>query len=131
VYNVSDFGAVNDGKTLNTKAIQSAIDECTANGGGTVLLSGGGKFMTGTIYLKDYVTLHIDNGTVLLGSPSYDDYTTDTHKQMYKREANLNRCLIFARDAKSFAIEGYGTIDGNGHREFFSKGRPMLIRFLN
>jgi polygalacturonase len=68
VYNVTDFGAVNDGKSINTVSIQKAIDQCTKDGGGTVLLSGGGKFMTGTIYLKDNVTLHNDNGTTLLGN---------------------------------------------------------------
>ncbi len=117
VYNISDFGAVNDGITLNTSKIQAAIDQCTFDGGGTVLLTGGGIYMSGTIYLKDNVTLHIDNGTVLLGSPKIEDYTTDTHKNMYKKERQMNRCFIFARDAHSFAIEGYGTIDGNGHKE--------------
>lgn len=133
VYNVADFGAVNDGITLNTVSIQAAIDKCTSNGGGTVLLDGGGKYMTGTIYLKDNVTLSISNGTVLLGSPNYEDYTTDTHKNMYKKEPHMNRCLIFAEDASSIAIEGYGTIDGNGYQENFktSTGRPMLMRFLN
>ena len=132
-FNVKDYGAINDGKTLNTLAIQTAINECTRNGGGTVLLAGGGKYMTGTLYLKDNVTLHIGNGTVLLGSPNYGDYTTDTHKNMYKNEPHMNRCLIFAKDATSIAIEGYGTIDGNGHKEFFNNntGRPMMIRFLN
>jgi polygalacturonase len=132
-YNIKDYGAVNDSKTLNTVAIQTAINECTRNGGGTVLISGGGKYMTGTLYLKDNVTLHIDNGTVLLGSPNYEDYTTDTHKNMYKNESHMNRCLIFAKNAKSVAIEGYGTIDGNGFKENFNKnnGRPMLIRFLD
>ena len=61
VYNISDFGAVNDGITLNTSKIQAAIDQCTFDGGGTVLLTGGGKYMSGTIYLKDNVTLHIGN----------------------------------------------------------------------
>ncbi|WP_422080422.1 glycoside hydrolase family 28 protein [Ulvibacterium sp.] len=130
-YDVSDYGAIGDGTTLNTVAIQTAINECTQNGGGTVLLKGGGTYMTGTIYLKDNVTLHVANGTTLLGSPNYDDYTTDTYKNMYKNEPHMNRCLIFAKDAKSMAIEGYGTIDGNGHRKNFSEGRPMLIRFLN
>lgn len=130
-YNVKDYGAVNDGVTLNTKAIQKAIDECTANGGGKVLFAGGGKYMSGTLYLKDNVTLHIGNGTELLGSPNYDDYTTDTYKNMYKNEPHMNRCFIFAKDAKSIAIEGYGTIDGNGHRKYFKKGRPILIRFMN
>jgi polygalacturonase len=133
VYNVTDFGAVNDGKSINTVSIQKAIDQCTKDGGGTVLLSGGGKFMTGTIYLKDNVTLHIDNGTTLLGSNRYSDYTTDTHKNMYKNEPHMNRCFIFARDAKSIAIEGNGTIDGNGNRadSIFVKERPMLMRFMN
>lgn len=130
-YDVSDYGAIGDGITLNTVAIQTAINECTRNGGGRVLLKGGGTYMTGTIYLKDNVTLHVANGTTLLGSPNYDDYTTDTYKNMYKNEPHMNRCLIFAKDAKSIAIEGYGTIDGNGYRKNFSEGRPMLIRFLN
>lgn len=130
-YNVKDFGAVNDGETLNTRAIQNAIDACNKNGGGRVELSGGGKYMTGTLYLKDNVTLYVGNGTVLLGSPNYEDYTTDTYKNMYKKEPHMNRCLIFAKDAKSIAIEGYGTIDGNGYKSNFSKGRPMLLRFLN
>jgi polygalacturonase len=133
VYNVSDFGAVNDGKTINTAAIQKAINQCTKDGGGTVLFTGGGKYMSGTIYLKDNVTLRIDNGTTLLGSNNYSDYTTDTHKNMYKNESHMDRCFIFARDAKSIAIEGNGTIDGNGNRadSIFVKERPMLMRFIN
>jgi polygalacturonase len=132
-YNVSDFGAVNDGITLNTKYIQKAIDQCSNDGGGTVLFSGGGKYLTGTIYLKDNVTVYIENGTTLLGSRKYSDYATDTHKNMYKNESHMDRCLIFARDASSIAIRGNGTIDGNGHRSdsVFFKERPMLIRFLN
>ncbi|MFS4466850.1 glycoside hydrolase family 28 protein [Maribacter sp. 2210JD10-5] len=130
-YDVRDYGAVNDAKTLNTKAIQKAIDECSQAGGGKVLLAGGGKFMTGTLYLKDNITLHVANGTTLLGSPRYEDYTTDTHKNMYKNEPHMNRCLIFADGVKSIAIEGYGTIDGNGHQENFKEGRPMLIRIMN
>jgi polygalacturonase len=133
IYNVLDFGAKADGKTIDTEAVQKAIDECTANGGGTVLVPSGKTVMIGTIYLKDYVTLHIENGGTLMGSPDYGDYTEDTHKQMYKNEPHMNRCLIFARGARSFAIEGYGTIDGNGYTNNFSRGtgRPMLIRFID
>jgi len=132
-HSVTDFGAVSDGKVLNTKYIQKAIDQCFDEGGGIVLFSGGGKYLTGTIYLKDNVTIYIDNGTTLLGSRKYSDYATDTHKNMYKNESHMDRCLIYARDASSIAIVGNGTIDGNGHKSdsVFVKERPMLMRFLN
>ena len=133
VYNVLDFGAKGNGKSLDTEAVQEAINKCTGEGGGTVLIPSGRVVMIGTIYLKDFVTLHIENGAVLRGSPDIKDYTTDTHKNMYKNEPHMDRCLIFARDARSFAVEGYGTIDGNGYTKNFNRGsgRPMLIRFLN
>lgn len=133
VYNVLDYGAKGDGFTKDTKAVQTAIDSCTINGGGTVLIPSGKKIVTGTIYLKDFVTLHVENGAVLLGSPDISDYTKDTYKNMYKDEPHMNPCLIFANGAKSFAIEGYGTIDGNGHLKNFTDktGRPMMMRFLN
>ncbi|MCC5930588.1 MAG: right-handed parallel beta-helix repeat-containing protein [Cyclobacteriaceae bacterium] len=132
-YDVLDFGAINDGKTINTRAIQQAIDQCARDGGGTVLIAGGGAYLTGTIYLKDNITLYIDNGTTLLGSQDINDYTTDTHKNMYKDETHMDRCLIFAKDANSIAIEGHGILDGNGYRSVFTNdtGRPMLLRFLN
>lgn len=133
-FNVIDYGAKADGITKDTKAVQAAIDACSKNGGGTVIIPAGKTVVIGTIYMKDFVTLHVENGAVLLGSPDYDDYTTDTHKNTYKNEPHMDRCLIFASGAKSFAIEGYGTIDGNGHKENFTEkkgGRPMMMRFLN
>ncbi|WP_298319465.1 glycosyl hydrolase family 28 protein [uncultured Aquimarina sp.] len=132
-YNVLDFGAKADGITKDTKAIQKAIDTCSKNGGGNVVIPSGKTIVIGTIYMKDFVTLHIQNGAVLLGSPNIEDYTTDTHKNMYKNEKHMDRCLIFARNAKSFGITGFGTIDGNGYFKNFNNkiGRPMLIRFMN
>ncbi|SDX88806.1 Glycosyl hydrolases family 28 [Lutibacter oricola] len=132
-FNVIDYGAKADGVTKDTKAVQAAIDVCTKNGGGKVIIPAGKTVMIGTIYMKDFVTLHVENGAVLLGSPDIEDYTTDTHKNMYKNEPHMDRCLIFAKDAKSFAFEGYGTIDGNGHMKNFNRktGRPMMMRFLN
>ncbi|NIJ45943.1 polygalacturonase [Wenyingzhuangia heitensis] len=134
-YNVIDFGAKADGVTKDTKAVQNAIDACTKEGGGIVLIPAGKTVMIGTIYLKDFVTLRVENGGVLLGSPNFKDYATDTHKNTYKNETHMDRCLIFASDAKSFAIEGYGIIDGNGSPKNFNKkngnGRPMMLRFLN
>ena len=134
MYNVTDFGAVADGVTLDTKAVQKTIDACYNAGGGTVVIPSGKTVVIGTIYLKDYVNLKIENGAVLLGSPDYKDYTTDTHKNTYKNETHMDRCLIFAKETKHFSITGNGTIDGNGYFKNFTKkkgGRPMLLRFLN
>ena len=73
---VTDFGAVGDNKTLNTKAIQDAIDACYAPGGGRVVIPRG-VFVTGTIRLKSHVTLRIDVGAILTGSIDLEDYPTD------------------------------------------------------
>ena len=129
-YYIMTYGAVNDGKSINTRAVQQAIDACTASGGGSVMVSGGGAYVIGTIYLESNVTLHVDSGTTLMGSPNYDDYITDTHRIMYKNESHRDRCLVYAENATSIAIEGYGTIDGNGYPAHFKDtGRPMLLRF--
>ena len=129
VLEVKDFGAINDGQTLNTQAIQQAIDSCHRSGGGMVRISGGGIYVTGTLYLKSYVTLHLANGTTLQGSTHLADYGNDTHYIMYRRESHMDPCLIYAENAESIALEGYGTIDGNGFPQNFPKSRPMLIRF--
>src|SRR4051812_38688716 len=63
----AERGVVGDGTTLNTAAIQKLIDETSAQGGGTVTFPAG-RYLTGTIQLKDGVTLHLDAGAVLLGS---------------------------------------------------------------
>jgi polygalacturonase len=133
VYDINTFGAAGDGVTLDTKALQAAIDKCSTAGGGTVLVAGG-KFVTGTFYLKNDVTLRVDSGAMILGSTNIADYTTDTDRTMYN-EPYMNRCLIFARDAKNISIEGQGVIDGQG-KSFPNKGdrernRPKMIRLLN
>ncbi|TRX51588.1 glycoside hydrolase family 28 protein [Fulvivirga sp. M361] len=132
-FNVMDFGARADGRTKDTKAVQAAVDACTENGGGLVLIPAGKTVVIGTIFMKDFVTLHIEGGAVLMGSPDIKDYAENTFRNQYKNEPHMDKCLIFAQDAKSFAIEGYGAIDGNGHPENFNNktGRPMMIRFLN
>lgn len=133
-YNVLKYGAKGNGITLDTKAVQAAIDDCSKNGGGRIIIPSGYTVMVGTIYLKDFVDLHIEIGGTLLGSPDYKNYASNTHKNMYKNEPHMDRCLIFAENAKNFAITGFGTIDGNGYTKNFTKekgGRPMMIRFLN
>lgn len=108
VYNIVDNGAVSDGKTINTFAIQSAIDKCSENGGGTVYVPAG-VFMTGTIILKSNVNLLLGSGSTLRGSADLKDYKT------FKRPG-FDTChygVIFAYMAKNVSITGFGSIDGN------------------
>jgi polygalacturonase len=111
---VRDFGAKGDGITLDTEAIQAAIDACTNMGGGTVYLPPG-NYLTGTITLKDYVTFHVGPNACLLGSTSLDDYL-----QLGRSEGTadyleyLNYCLINAYGAHHIALTGEGCVDGQG-----------------
>ena len=75
-YLATDFGAKADGETLNTAILQAAIDYISSNGGGRLVLKGG-DFVSGTIYLKNDVTLHIEEGARLLGSLNPWDYVRD------------------------------------------------------
>jgi polygalacturonase len=133
IYDVHTFGAVGDGATLNTKPLQAAIDKCSAAGGGTVLVAGG-RYVTGTLYLKSNVNLRVESGAAILGSTNIADYTTDTDRTMYRGEPYMDRCLIFAKDAQNISIEGLGTIDGQGapfpDRHDPQKNRPKLMRWL-
>lgn len=122
-FNISDFGAIGNGKFLCSTAIQKAIDECTASGGGVVLVPGG-TFLTGTILLKDNVELHLAKDAVLLASTN--------HPQDYK----AGRGVIVADGVNNAAVTGFGTIDGQGGDKRFQYGdnkgdRPHVVLFQN
>jgi len=132
----AQFGARADGKTKDTKAIQAAIDDCAAKGGGTVTLTKG-TYVSAPITLKSNVTLDVASGATLLGSPDHADYPQATVFQAPGRQA-----LITSINAHDIAITGKGTIDGNGASWWFdAKGnrvsgvmgeivfRPRLIVF--
>lgn len=121
---------VGDGISLNTRVIQSAIDRCAAAGGGTVRLPPG-RYLTGTLHLRDHVNLILDPGAVLLGSRRLEDYPV-LHDAVSSYTSNYTeRCLIRAAGAADIGIAGAGAIDGNGAA--FSgpyKVRPYLMRFV-
>lgn len=113
-WNVRDFGAAGDSVTVDTKAIQKAIDACHQSGGGTVLLTNG-LFISGTLYLKDHVYLSIASGAVLKGSSNLDHYPiTPSKHPSYSGDLVTNKMLIYAEGAHNIGITGSGTIDGNG-----------------
>jgi polygalacturonase len=97
-----EFGATAGGRTLDTAAIQRAIDAAHAAGGGRVVLAPG-VYLTGTLHLLSGVTLHLEAGATLLGSPHVADY----------RRGNWP-ALILAQDQDHIALTGTGVIDGQG-----------------
>lgn len=117
VYNIKDFGAKGDGKTLDTVAVQAAIDLCHKERGGTVMVPAG-DFVIGTIELKSNVTLHLSNQGKLLGSPKKEDYKAGNGVP----SGNGNIVMIYAANADNVAIQGKGTIDGNGAAFFTGQG---------
>lgn len=115
IYNVRSFGAKGDGRTLDTACVQSAIDACHNEGGGTVVVPAG-TFVIGTVELKSNVTLHIAADGKLLGSADGKQYHAVDAIPL-KGDHTLgdgNWALLFAIDAKNITIEGPGTIDGQG-----------------
>lgn len=117
IYNIRDFGAKGDGKTLDTKAIQGAIDACTKDLGGTVLVPAG-TFVIGTVELKRNVHLYIAAQGILLGTDDGKQYYADDGIPL-SGDSTLgdgNVGLLFAVKADNVIIDGPGTIDGHGSR---------------
>ncbi len=124
--NIKDFGAIANGKTLNTVFIQSAIDECEKRGGGRVIIPKG-KFLTGTIYLKDNVSLYLSKNATLIASTNLDDYNSvDLYPQNFSSivEKWVGKHLILALEKSNVAILGKGKIDGNANF-FFEKPKKL------
>jgi hypothetical protein len=117
VYNIRDFGAKGDGTTLDTLALQAAIDACNQDQGGTVLVPAG-VFVIGTVEMKSNVTLRIAAGGKLLGSADGKQYHAAEAIPL-SGDSTLNDGnvgLIFAVKAENITVEGPGTIDGNGRQ---------------
>ncbi|GAA4281311.1 glycoside hydrolase family 28 protein [Gaetbulibacter aestuarii] len=109
---VNDFGAVNDGKTLNTEAIQKTIDACYKSGGGIVTFKPG-DYLTGSVFIKENIRFIVPKGVVLKGSEDINDY-----EEIFTRIAGIEltwpAALINVRSQKNVIIEGDGLIDGQG-----------------
>jgi polygalacturonase len=108
---VADFGAKGDGTTLNTQAIQRAID-AAANGGGTVSFPSG-TYLTGSIFVKTGVKLRLDKGVTLLGSQKLEDYPVMATR-IAGIEMHWPAALVNIYEQQNATIEGEGTIDGDG-----------------
>jgi polygalacturonase len=133
VVNVRDLGAVPDGKTICTSAIQKAIDRCNEIGGGTVYLPPG-NWLSGTLFLKSNVTLYLEAGSTLLGSADSKDYPDNIVKTRSYTDTYVKQSLIAGEDLENVSIRGQGTIDGQGAKFRFSDNgyghRPYTIRLV-
>ena len=140
-FNVRDFGAVPDGSTLNTLALQAAVDACHNAGGGRVLVPPG-VYVTGTVRLKSRVTLRVEAGAILRGSIHIADYPGDIGTAYWHPRFSFSRefsgALIWAEGVENIGVEGAGTIDGGQmappKNPFPNAGdperrRPMLLCF--
>ncbi len=136
VFDARDFGARADGSTLCTEAIQKAMDTCAAAGGGTVVLAGG-KFLSGTIYLRSHVTLRIEAGATLLGSTNIAHYPHNIPAIRSYTDQYVKQSLIAGENLENIGITGRGLIDGQGRsfkikdRKRTYEDRPYLIRLVN
>jgi hypothetical protein len=134
---IIDHGAIGDGEFLNTRSIQSAIDQCHKEGGGTVLVPAG-NFRTGTILLKSNVSLYLEAGAVILGSTDLKDYPELYPAFRSYTDVNyVDKSLIYAEKAENISIRGEGTLDGQGEDPAFDfpgrenyKKRPYMVRMI-
>lgn len=150
-FNILDFGAKTNSKTLSTHPIQAAIDSCSTSGGGTVIIPAG-TYYSGTLYIEDRVNIHLAKGAFLQGSIDPNDYPLldIKFKTMFSpviTSENLNdpkkkyRAFLFAENVENISITGEGTINGNGNASSFQLGndgsskestqRPILILAIN
>lgn len=134
---IRSHGAVGDGRTVNTKAIQKAIDACAAAGGGMVAVPAG-VFVSGSIWLKPGVGLELRKGAVLKGSPNLSDYPLVLRRFVEAWPEPLRLALVNAHGNHGLRILGPGTLDGGGEpfwRMFFSvpeesvQGKRVLYHF--
>ncbi|WAC13373.1 glycoside hydrolase family 28 protein [Dyadobacter pollutisoli] len=134
-YDIRNSGAIGDGITDNTLFIQKAIDSCTITGG-TVYIPKG-TYLSGTLNLKSNVTLHLSVNAILLGQPAAKFYPYQDSGIHFYGEDWAKQALIFCKNQKNVAIEGKGTIDGQGAAFVTTtlkkpdryKNRPYLLWF--
>jgi polygalacturonase len=125
-FNIKNWGAVGDGKTMDSDAINKAIDDCEQSGGGTVYFPPG-IFLSGSIHLKSNVALYLDHGATILGSPNNDNYDPyeelDFETDSDRETSFFHFSLIWGENVKNIAILGTGTINSNRQK----RGGPKPI----
>jgi hypothetical protein len=111
-YDVRDFGAVGDGQTLTTEGLQKAIDACSQNGGGRVVIPSG-RYLTGPLFLRSHIQIELEPGAVIIGSTNFSDYPAiDGRWEGIERK--IYASLFTGKDLENVSITGQGTLEGQG-----------------
>lgn len=133
-YNITDYGAVSDGVSVCTAAIQKAIDLCDKGG---IVYIPKGTFISGAVYLKSDMTLFLEDGAKLIGSDNIEDFPLKGYP--YEGLDQLCYASLINTDGaphKNITIDGKGVIDANGVKLFHAemkenrgkRGRAVCIR---
>jgi polygalacturonase len=116
-FNVKDYGAAGDGKTLDSPAINKAIEAASAAGGGTVIVPAG-TYLSGSIRLKSHITLQLDSGSVIEASsdgPAFDPpEPNESTKFQDFGHSHWHNSLIWGESLEDIAITGSGLLHGKG-----------------
>jgi len=128
VFNIKDYGAQGDGITVNTHAINKAVDACSEAGGGTVVIPDG-TFLTGTVQMKSHVTLLLEKGAVIKGVTDLDAYvpyipTREMGRYDNANKFRWNRALVLGVGVTDVTITGSGCVDGD--HVFDSQGEERM-----
>ncbi len=127
--NIKDFGAIGNGKTLDTKAINNAIESMANNGGGTVYFPAG-TYLSYSIRLKSNISLYLDQGCILLAADTtangkYDAAEPNAYDQFQDYgHSHWHNSLIWGQGLENISILGPGLINGNGLWRNASERRP-------
>ncbi|MBS1605943.1 MAG: right-handed parallel beta-helix repeat-containing protein [Bacteroidetes bacterium] len=137
VVSVNNYGVAKDGSALSTKAIQSAIDDCSKQGGGVVEFEPG-TYLTGSVFLKEGVELRIGKGVELKGSQHFEDYP-EIRTRIAGIEMKWPAALLNVIGVKRAAVTGEGTVNAQGkfcwdkywamRREYDPKGLRWIVDY--
>ena len=127
VFNVKDYGAKGDGRTLDSPAVNAAIEAAVSAGGGQVLLPAG-TYLCGSIRLKSNIDLHLSAGCTILAADPRSPHLSSLRSQLYDESESFggfpeyqdgghtyfHNSLIWAEGQQNVSITGHGMIDGEG-----------------
>ena len=123
IWNVMEYGVKADGKTNDGPCIQRAVDDCSAAGGGRVLIPAG-HYLCGTIELKDHVELHLTQGASLIASLNKEDIRRTPCPDGTKEDSGY---FIGALHVKNVSLTGEGEIYGQGYKVMRDDGADFVL----